>query len=290
MMKRKRTFFYNSTYLKEKKPDCWNKNWEKTKITIRKHILTPMIMLVVTIALVLVLINFSSSSIKSSDGFHQGGGQDSDSQVGCPSGQTIDPATGECLGYQGGCPSGQTIDPATGECVTSPSRRGSIEDSRGDGFSPYGQNVTSSVNFIPYQDPINGIRMMVPANWEKQVYNQGESNEVYWISSEADAASFGLSIQPTNKDLMAYSKAKIDAMIGYGNITIKTEQPTFIGETKPAYSVTFRENQATSDTVQVLTVEKGKAYVLTFFSDPSTYDKNVYAFRQMVDSFQTSSR
>jgi hypothetical protein len=74
-MSKRRSFFYNKYDLKDnnKAAACWAKNWKRIEIPIRKHSVKPKIMLVLTIALVLVLINSSSSTVNDISGFHQKG-------------------------------------------------------------------------------------------------------------------------------------------------------------------------------------------------------------------------
>jgi hypothetical protein len=77
MRSKRGILFYNRSNLEDKKTNCLINNWKKkkTKITTSKNILKPKIMLLVTIALVLGLINFSSSSttINNISAFHLNG-------------------------------------------------------------------------------------------------------------------------------------------------------------------------------------------------------------------------
>jgi hypothetical protein len=249
-MSKRCRLFCNKYNLKHKKPNCCVNNWKKIKITISKNILKK-IMLVVTIALVFGLINFSSFTINNISGFQQNGknvtspldrSNVSFENVGTDSNNFI-PFTNGSYNIDMVYPADwyvEAYDPTFFTIFSPPEGR----------VDPFTANVVVSIDDLPNEQ-------MSLAEYGNQIVANLKSSEMNFKLIDSDITDVTLDGSPAYKFI--YTET-IPAGDGY-----------------PALSVMSME---------IGTIVNNKAYVLTFVAETDKFSDLLPTVQTMIGSFK----
>jgi serine/threonine-protein kinase len=157
---------------------------------------------------------------------------------------------------------------------------------------------SNSTNFLTYENPIFGIRMLYPANWDK-LENASSSNK---NSTLIDLVTFGP--QSNNRsDTTGKLIVKVDnisdikpiALSDYANDIISDLRQDFkVAESTttlaglPAYKFEYTGTEESVDlqAMMILTIKGDKAYIISYTADPEIYPSYLPTVQKMIDSIE----
>src|SRR6266487_3618447 len=156
------------------------------------------------------------------------------------------------------------------------------------------KNRSNSINFLTYENPIFGIRMLYPANWDKQE-NTNSSNK---NSTLTDLVTFGP--QSNNRsDIAGKLIVKVDNISDIKPITLSENANDIIRDLRQDFKVaestttlaglptykfeyTGTEESADLQAMLLLTIKGDRAYIISYTADPARYSSYLPTVRLIL--------
>lgn len=160
------------------------------------------------------------------------------------------------------------------------------------------KNSTSSINFLTYENPIFGIKILYPSNWDKQENTSSSSDN----SSIRDIVAFSPPFRNTS-DIVGKLIVQVDNILdikpitlaNYANDTVSDLRQDFrVRESNttlasnPAYKIVYAGLEANVDlqAMMVLTIKGDRAYIISYTAEPEKYSYYLPTVQKMIDSFE----
>ena len=162
----------------------------------------------------------------------------------------------------------------------------------------HSKNSSNSINFSTYENPIFGIKILYPANWDKQE-NSSSSND---NSTLIDLVAFSPPFK-NNSDIVGKLIVQVDnisnikpiTLANYANNTISDLRQDFrVSESNatlagnPAYKIVYTGLEASIDlkAMMVMTIKGDRAYIISYTAEPEKYSYYLPTVQKMIDSFE----
>jgi hypothetical protein len=160
------------------------------------------------------------------------------------------------------------------------------------------KNSSNSINFLTYENLIFGIKILYPANWDKQE-NTSSSND---NSTLIDVVAFSTPFK-NNSDIVGKLIVQVDnisdiqpiTLAKYANDTVsdlrqdfKVSQSNATLAGNPAYKFVYTGLEASVDlkAMMVLTIKGDRAYIISYTAEPEKYSYYLPTVQKMIDSFE----
>lgn len=160
------------------------------------------------------------------------------------------------------------------------------------------KNSSNSNNFLTYENPIFGIKILYPANWDKQE-NTSSSND---NSTLIDLVAFSPPFK-NNSDIVGKLIVQVDnisdikpiTLERYANDTVSDLRQDFkVSESNatlagsPAYKVEYTGLEANVDlkAMMVMALKGDRAYIISYTAEPEKYSYYLPTVQKMIDSFE----
>ena len=153
------------------------------------------------------------------------------------------------------------------------------------------------IEFLTYEDLINGITIKYPDNWEvieiPSEYDFVISfNSPPEKNSDVDVEVINVVIEPIPEGLTLdeYTQSEID-LLGFvhENLAILESSPTTLAGS-PAHKIVYtgilREFDEPSKGMEVWTIKNDIAYLVGYYAGPDTYDNYLETAQKMLESFE----
>jgi serine/threonine-protein kinase len=164
--------------------------------------------------------------------------------------------------------------------------------------SEQNKNSSNSINFLTYENPIFGVRILYPSNWEKQE-NTSSSND---NSTLADLVAFSPPFK-NNSDIVGKLIVQVDnisdikpiTLAKYANGTVSDLRQDFrVSESNatlagnPAHKIIYTGLEASIDLkgMMVMTIKGDRAYIISYTAEPEKYSYYLPTVQKMIDSFE----
>jgi serine/threonine-protein kinase len=145
------------------------------------------------------------------------------------------------------------------------------------------KNSSNPINFLVYENPIFGIKILYPANWDKQQNASSSNNN----STLIDLVAFSPPFKNTS-DIVGKLIVQIDnisdikpiTLAEYANDTVSDLRQDFkVSESNatlagnPAYKIVYTGLEANVDlqAMMVLTIKGDRAYIISYTAEPEKY-------------------
>ena len=162
----------------------------------------------------------------------------------------------------------------------------------------HSKNSSNSINFLTYENPIFGIKILYPANWDKQE-NSSSSND---NSTLIDLVAFSPPFK-NNSDIVGKLIVQVDnisdikpiTLANYANDTVSDLRQDFrVSESNatlagnPAYKIVYTGLEASIDlkAMMVMTIKGDRAYIISYTAEPEKYSYYLPTVQKMIDSFE----
>jgi PsbP-like protein len=154
---------------------------------------------------------------------------------------------------------------------------------------------TSNNDFLTYEDPVAGIRIWYPSNWEKIEQQGGKLNVIFKSPQENSSDSFQENLEisianlaSTNMSLNELTTAHIGTLKGSApTLQIwQSSNTTLAGN--PAYTVVYT-NESRFEGMEAWTVKGDKAYLIRYVAEAPNYSNYLPVIQQMLASFEIIS-
>ncbi len=160
------------------------------------------------------------------------------------------------------------------------------------------KNSSNSINFLTYENPIFGIKILYPANWDKQENSSSSNDNSTFIDLVAFSPPF-----KNNSDIVGKLIVQVDnisdikpiTLAKYANDTVSDlrqdfkvspSNATLAGN--PAYKFVYAGLEASVDlkAMMVLTIKGDRAYIISYTAEPEKYSYYLPTVQKMIDSFE----
>jgi len=160
------------------------------------------------------------------------------------------------------------------------------------------KNSSNSNNFLTYENPIFGIKILYPANWDKQENTSSSKDN----STLIDLVAFGPPFK-NNSDIVGKLIVQVDnisdikpiTLANYANDTVSDLRQDFrVSESNatlagnPAYKIVYTGLEASIDlkAMMVMTIKGDRAYIISYTAEPEKYSYYRPTVQKMIDSFE----
>ncbi len=160
------------------------------------------------------------------------------------------------------------------------------------------KDSSNSINFLTYENPIFGIKILYPANWDKQENSSSSNNNSTLIDLVAFSPPF-----KNNSDIVGKLVVQVDnisdikpiTLAKYANDTVsdlrldfKVNQSNATLAGNPAYKFVYTGLEASIDlkAIMVLTIKGDRAYIISYTAEPEKYSYYLPTVQKMIDSFE----
>jgi len=160
------------------------------------------------------------------------------------------------------------------------------------------KNSSNFNNFLTYENPIFGIKILYPANWDKQE-NTSSSND---NSTLIDLVAFSPPFK-NNSDIVGKLIVQVDnisdikpiTLATYANDTVSDLRQDFrVSESNatlagnPAYKIVYTGLEASIDlkAMMVMTIKGDRAYIISYTAEPEKYSYYLPTVQKVIDSFE----
>jgi serine/threonine-protein kinase len=163
------------------------------------------------------------------------------------------------------------------------------------------QANSTTESSLTYENPIYGIRIQYPSDWEKLEFIQGRSgfNVIVILRSPpentSDTKLENLVIQIGNLPSENVSLGEVVSMninsLKQSLIDFELNESTTItiDGGNPAHKIVYterEENNELSKVMQVLMIKSDKIYLITYIAEQRKYDSYLPTIQNMIDSFE----
>jgi eukaryotic-like serine/threonine-protein kinase len=157
---------------------------------------------------------------------------------------------------------------------------------------------SNSINFLTYENPIFGIKILYPANWDKQENTSSSNDNSTLIDVVAFSPPFKNSSDIVGKLIVQVdnvSDIKPLTLAKYANDTVGDLRQDFrVSESNatlagnPAYKIIYTGLEANVDlqAMMVLTIKGDRAYIISYTAEPEKYSYYLPTVQKMIDSFE----
>jgi serine/threonine-protein kinase len=167
-------------------------------------------------------------------------------------------------------------------------------------------NSIANLSFSTYVNSTYGIKMLYPANWNKEQNISGSNSN---SSKLADIVRFSPPFENNNSDKSSENfDVKVDnisdiqpvSLAKYTNDTIEDlgkdfkiislNKNTTMSGGSPAYKLEYTgvEQDVNLNAMIVFTMKGDKAYIITYMAEPSRYSSDLPMVQKMVNSIEIS--
>ena len=160
------------------------------------------------------------------------------------------------------------------------------------------KNSSNSNTFLTYENPIFGIKILYPANWDKQE-NTSSSND---NSTLIDLVAFSPPFK-NNSDIVGKLIVQVDNISDIKPITLERYANDTVGDLRqdfkvsesnatlagsPAYKVEYTGLEANVDlkAMMVMALRGDRAYIISYTAEPEKYSYYLPTVQKMIDSFE----
>jgi hypothetical protein len=162
-------------------------------------------------------------------------------------------------------------------------------------------NSSNAINFLTYENPIVGIKIQYPSNWDKQENIKSSSGN----STLVDLVTFSSPFKNNSDTIAQNLDVKIDnisdiqptTLAGYANDTVtdlrqdfkvieSNTNATLAGN--PAYKFVYTgiEESVNLQAMIVLTIKGDRAYIISYTAQPAIYSYYLPTIQKMINSFE----
>jgi hypothetical protein len=160
------------------------------------------------------------------------------------------------------------------------------------------KNSSNSNNFLTYENPIFGIKILYPANWDKQE-NTSSSND---NSTLIDLVAFSPPFK-NNSDIVGKLIVQVDNISDIKPITLERYANDTVGDLRqdfkvsesnatlagsPAYKVEYTGLEASVDlkAMMIMALKGDRAYIISYTAEPEKYSYYLPTVQKLIDSFE----
>jgi plastocyanin len=151
---------------------------------------------------------------------------------------------------------------------------------------------TSNNNFLTYENPVTGIKIQYPSNWEKMEQQTGGLNVTFKSPPENPSDTFqeilGISIMnlpSENISLNQVTDAHINTLNkSLPNLQINESTAATLAD-NPAHTVVYTNNTR-FEVMESWTVKGDRAYLVIYIAEAAKYSGYLPVIQQMLDSFE----
>jgi len=159
-------------------------------------------------------------------------------------------------------------------------------------------NSSNSTNFLTYENPIFGIKMLYPTDWVK-LENTSSPNK---NSTLIDLVTFDPQSN-TSSDIPGKLVVKVDNISDIKPITVSEYSNQIISDLRqdfkvaestttlaglPAYEFVYTGAEESVDlkAMVVLTIKGDRAYIISYTAEPEVFQSYLPKVQKMIDSFE----
>lgn len=159
-------------------------------------------------------------------------------------------------------------------------------------------NSSNSTNFLTYENPIFGIKMLYPTDWVK-LENTSSHNK---NSTLIDLVAFGPQSNASS-GIPGKLVVKVDNISDIKPITVSEYSNQIIGDLRqdfkvagstttlaglPAYEFVYTgaEESVNLKAMLVLTIKGDRAYIMSYTAEPEIFQSYLPKVQKMIDSFE----
>jgi hypothetical protein len=158
--------------------------------------------------------------------------------------------------------------------------------------------TTTTSLFLTYENPIFGIRIQYPFDWEKLEFIRRDSSGIAVIfrsppENASDTKLENLLIQVGN---LPFQNISLEALINASVDNLRNSLVDFelVESTattisyNPAHKIVYTDTVGQDElkTMQVLSIKEDKVYLITYTAEASRYDRYLPTIQKMIDSFR----
>lgn len=157
---------------------------------------------------------------------------------------------------------------------------------------------SNSTNFLTYENPIFGIKILYPTNWAKQENANSSSNN----STLNDIVTFSPSLK-NSSNIIGKLVVKVDDISDIKPTTLAIYADAIISDLKqdfrvtesnatlagnPAYKVLYSglEESVDLQAMLVMALNGDKVYIISYTAEPEKYSYYLPTVQKMIDSFK----
>jgi Bacterial Ig domain len=158
-------------------------------------------------------------------------------------------------------------------------------------FSQVDVGISDNNNFLTYENPVLGIRLQYPSNWEKIEQQMGRLHVIFRSPTENSSDTFqeilGISIMNLPSRNISLHQI-IEAHINILDMTVPAlqinESSAFTLADNPAHRVVYANNTR-FEVMESWTIKDDKVYVIVYVAEASKYSGYLPIIQRMLDSF-----
>jgi eukaryotic-like serine/threonine-protein kinase len=156
----------------------------------------------------------------------------------------------------------------------------------------------NSSNFLTYENPIFGIKILYPISWDKQENTSSSNND----STLFDIVTFSPPFK-NSSDIIGKLVVKVHdisdikpiTLAKYANDSISDLRQDFrVNESNAtlasnhAYKIVYTGLEANVDlqAMMVMTIKGDRAYIISYIAEPEKYSYYLPTIQKMIDSFE----
>ena len=157
---------------------------------------------------------------------------------------------------------------------------------------------SNSTNFLTYENPFFGIKILYPTSWDKQENASSSSNN----STLNDIVTFSPPLK-NSSNIIGKLVVKVDDISDIKPTTLAIYAGTIISDLKqdfrvtesnatlagyPAYKVVYSglEESVDLQAMLVMALKGDKVYIISYTAEPEKYSYYLPTVQKMIDSFE----
>jgi len=155
----------------------------------------------------------------------------------------------------------------------------------------------NSSNFSTYENPIFGIKILYPSNWDKQENSSSSNNSTLY-----DIVTFSPPFK-NSSDIIGKLAVKIDNISDIKPTTLADYADAIISDLKqdfrvtesnttlagnPAYKILYTglEESVDLQAMLVMAIKGDRAYIISYTAEPENFSYYLPTVQKMIDSFE----
>lgn len=156
----------------------------------------------------------------------------------------------------------------------------------------------NSSNFSTYENPIFGIKILYPSNWDKQENSSSSSNN----STLYDIVTFSPPLK-NSSNIIGKLAVKVDNISDIKPTTLANYTDAIISDLKqdfrvtesnttlagnPAYKILYTglEESVDLQAMLVMAIKGDRAYIISYTAEPENFSYYLPTVQKMIDSFE----
>ena len=155
----------------------------------------------------------------------------------------------------------------------------------------------NSSNFSTYENPIFGIKILYPSNWDKQENSSSSNNSTLY-----DIVTFSPPLK-NSSNIIGKLAVKVDNISDIKPTTLANYTDAIISDLKqdfrvtesnttlagnPAYKILYTglEESVDLQAMLVMAIKGDRAYIISYTAEPENFSYYLPTVQKMIDSFE----